>query len=274
MAQIKLLKIHTNGLPIEFDSASDEITLASFTVQGGGPVLGATGLDMNGQDVSDLSDLVFTDPSVGTINQTAGSVIVDNLMAKERANAITSAGDIQFGVIADAAGEVDSLVLPKLAGAPTAVPTAGEGSFLYDTTNDKLWLYTTAGWDDLSTVTSAKYVSNIYTAEEALAAVDAVYISSADSVSKADADVDAKASVIGFAKAAALITTDVEVVSEGVLTGFSGLTAGSRYFLSATPGLITDTAPTGAGNNIVSVGFAKSATALQIQIQYIGKKVA
>ena len=60
MAQIKLLKIDTDGVPVEFNSASDEITLASFTVQGGGPVMGATGIDMNGQDISDLSDLVFT----------------------------------------------------------------------------------------------------------------------------------------------------------------------------------------------------------------------
>lgn len=272
MAQVKLLKINSVGLPQEFDQAADEITLASFSVQGGGPVLGATGLDMNGQDVSDLSDLVFTDPSVGTINQTAGAVIVDNLMAKDRANAIASTGDIQFGVIADAAGEVDSLVLPKLAGVPSAVPTGGEGSFLYDTVNDKLWLYTSAGWDDLSTVFSANGIVNTYTAGEDLVTSEVVYISAANTVMKADASVVAKTLVIGCVADGALNTTPVPIQSEGVLSGFVGLTAGSRYFLSDTAGAVTATAPTGIGHSIVQIGYAKSATAMHLHIEQIGRR--
>ena len=274
MAQVKLLKINSAGLPQEFDDAADEITLASFSVQGGGPVLGATGLDMNNLDVSDVQDLSFTDPTTGTINQTAGAIIVDNLMGKDRANLIASTGDIQFGVITDAAGEVDSLVLPKLPGAPSAVPTGGEGSFLYDSTNDKLWIYTTAGWDDLSTVSSAGSVVNSYIAGEDISVAEVVYISGANEVSLADASTVALTLVVGVAKTAALDTAAVEVQSEGVLAGFSGLTPGARYFLATTPGAVSTSAPTGAGHSIVQIGYAKNATNMHLHIAQVGRRAA
>lgn len=57
MAQVKLLKIGSDGVATEFASATDEITLASFTVQGGGPVLSSTGLDMNGQNITDVPEV-------------------------------------------------------------------------------------------------------------------------------------------------------------------------------------------------------------------------
>ena len=134
MAQIRVLKISSDGIPLEH-SFTDDVTFTSFTVDGGGPVMSGTGIDMNGQDVSDLSDLVFTDPSVGTINQTAGSLIVDNLMAKERSNTLTTAADILFPTVTDSAGQVDIFRLPTIAGAPTATPTtSGEGFLLWDST--------------------------------------------------------------------------------------------------------------------------------------------
>lgn len=54
MAQIKLLKISSNGLPLEMNTENDDITLASFTVEGGGPVLSGTGLDMLTQKITNL----------------------------------------------------------------------------------------------------------------------------------------------------------------------------------------------------------------------------
>lgn len=274
MAQIKLLKIASDGVPLEFNSASDEITLASFTVQGGGPVLSGTGLDMNNQDVSDIKNLDFNDPSVSTIEQTAGALIVDNIMAKERENLMTTAGGISFPVVTDVAGQVDAFRLPALAGTPTATPsTGGEGHLVWDSTNDKLYAWTGSAWDDLSTVQAASQVVNSYTADEALAARDMVYISAADNVSKALADNTSKSYAIGFAKAAALDTASVEVQSEGVLTGFTGLTAGARYYLDdTTAGLITSTVPTGSGKTIVQAGYAKSTTALHIHIEQMGRR--
>lgn len=274
MAQIKLLKIASDGVPLEFNSASDEITLASFTVQGGGPVLSGTGLDMNNQDVSDIKNLDFNDPSVSTIEQTAGALIVDNIMAKERENLMTTAGGISFPVIADVAGQVDAFRLPALVGAPTATPsTGGEGHLVWDSTNNKLYAWDGAAWDDLSTVDAANKVVNSYTADEALAARDVLYISAADNVSKALANNTSQSYAMGLAVAAAIDTAPVEVQSEGVMTGFTGLTAGSRYYLDATTaGAITSTIPTGTGNTVVQVGYAKSTTALHIHIEQMGRR--
>lgn len=272
MAQVKLLKIDTDGLPIEF-SAGDDITLNSFTA-GSGPVMSPTGIDMNGQDVTDLSDLVFTDPSVGTINQTAGALIADNIMAKERNNVMTTAGAILFPVITDVAGQVDSMRLPALAGTPTASPTfGGEGYLVWDSTNNILYAWDGAAWVNQSTTTTANYLQDSYTAEEALAIRDVVYISSADNVSKALGDSSSKSRAMGLAVAAASATASVQVRYAGIMTGFTGLTAAARYYLSpSTAGLITSTTPVGSGNTIVQVGYAKSTTALLIQIEQLGRR--
>lgn len=274
MAQVKLLKIASDGVPLEFNSASDDITLASFTVQGGGPVLGATGLDLNNQDLSDVKNIDFNDPAVSTIEQTVGALIVDNIMAKERENLMTVAGGISFPVITDLAGQVDAFRLPALAGTPTASPTTGgEGHLVWDSTNDKLYAWTGSAWDDLSTVQAAQQVVNSYIADEALAARDVLYISAADNVSKALATNSSQSYAMGLAKAAAADAASVEVQSEGVMAGFTGLTAGSRYYLDATtPGAITSSIPTGTGNTIVQVGYAKSTTALHIHIEQLGRR--
>lgn len=274
MAQIRLLKISTEGIPREFDSASDEITLASFTVNGGGPVLSSTGLDMNNLDISDVQDLVFNSPSSGTINQTAGNLIVDNIMAKERSNVMTTAGDILFPVITDTAGQVDSFRLPALAGIPTASPTSGgEGYLVWNSSNDHLYAWTGSSWDDVSVAAASETVQNYYTADEALLARDVVYISAADNVSKAIATAETSSRVIGLAVAATADTDPVAVQSEGVMTGFSGLTAGSRYYLSTSAaGEIQSSVPSGSGNVIVQIGYAKSATALHLHIEQLGRR--
>lgn len=275
MAQVKLLKIDADGVPVEMNSAADDITLNSFTVQGGGPVLSGTGLDMNGQDISDLSDLVFTDPAVGTINQTAGALIVDNIMAKERENLMTTAGAISFPVITDVAGQVDAFRMPALAGTPTATPaTGGEGHVVWDSTNDKMYVWNGSVWVDQTTISYAPNVQNSYIADTGgVTARDVVYISSADSVSPAVASAAASSQGIGLAVSTVAATNPVQVQENGVMTGFSGLTAGARYYLSgSTPGAITSTVPTGSGHTILQVGYAKSATALHIQIESLGRR--
>ena len=271
MAQVKLLKI-SNGLPTEMDSAADDVTLSSYSVTGGGPVLSGTGLDMNNQDVSDIQDLVFVDPTTGTINQTAGSLIIDDFMAKDRANVMQSGSDILFGSVTDVAGEVDAFRLPRLAGVPSATPAASAdpGYLVYDSSNDDLYVWDGAAWKNLE---NSEAVENFWTAGEILAAAEAVYISAADTVSLADASVDAESRPIGFASTGAAAAASVPVVTDGIASGFSGLTAGDRMYLDTTPGAITSTPP-GAGNNVIQVGIAKSATEVQIQIQFMGKKAA
>lgn len=265
MAQIKLLKIGSTGLNTEFDSATDDITLNSFTA-GAGPVISSTGVDMNNTDIADIQDLVFANPATGTINQTAGNLTIDNIVGKDRDNAITAAGAILFPAgVTDTAGQLDSLRLPTIAGTPTATPTAGEGSTVWDSSNNKLYIWDGAAWDDQSSVQTANSVDNNYTAEVAITARQLVYISSAGKVSPADSDTEVTARVIGFATAAASASATVAVRSKGILSGFSSLTVGARYFLTAS-GAVTATPPSGSADALIQVGFAKSATEIDIQI--------
>ncbi|NJO65524.1 MAG: hypothetical protein HC836_47750 [Richelia sp. RM2_1_2] len=277
MAQIKILKIDaTLGIHQEHDSAADDLTFNSYTA-GAGPVMSPTGIDMNNTDVSDIQDAVFNDPTTGTINQTAGNLVIDNIMAKERNNSMTTAGAILFPLVTNVGGELDSFKVPHIAGAPSATPSfsTDAGYLVFDDTNNNLYIWDGAAWDNLNEVESANNIDNTYIAEVGIAARDVVYISSADNVSPAQANAEATGRVIGFATAAALAAANVPVRSEGILDGFAGLTAGSRYFLSAaTAGLITTTPPSGASNVVFQVGMAKSATALHLQLQHLGRRAA
>jgi len=275
MAQVKLFKIDSDGVSVEHDGSADDVTFLSYTVTGGGPVLDGTGLDMNNQDISDIDNVSFNDSTTGTITITAGAFIQDDMMFQTRENIMTTAGAVLFPVVTDDADQLDAFRLPAIAGVPSATPAdGGEGYLAWDSTNDDLYVWNGTAWDSLSTVDSAGKVCNEYTADEALAAVDALYISAADNVSKADVSAGGAASrVIGFAEASAIDTATVNVCSEGVLAGFTGLTAGARYFADpATAGAITTTTPVGTGNTIVQVGYAKSATELHIHIEQLGRR--
>lgn len=275
MAQVKLMKISSDGVPVEMDTTNDDVTLNSFTIQGGGPVLSGTGLDMNNQSVSDILNLDFNDPSTATIDQTSGALIVDDLMFQTKENVMTTAGGVLFPVVTDNADQLDAFRLPAIAGAPTATPTdGGEGYLVWDSTNDNLYAWNGTAWDNLSTVQEAERVVNSYTAAAILAARDCLYISAADNVNKSDVSAGGAASrVMGLAKAAAAAAGAVDVQSEGVMDGFTGLTAGARYYADpATAGGITTTVPVGAGNTIVQVGYAKSTTALHIHIEQLGRR--
>lgn len=217
MAQVKLLKIAADGVPLEFNSATDEITL--LTGQFGN--LKLAGNTLTSEDVN--GDLILT-PN-GT-----GDLVLDGVNW------------------------------------PQADGTAGQ--FLQTNGAGQL------SWANQADDLEALRVVNQYTADENLLARDALYISAADNVSKADVSGGgAPSRVIGFAQAAASDTNPVNVVSEGVLEGFTGLTAGARMYADpSTPGAITSTIPSGSGNTIVQVGYAKSATALHIHIEQLGRR--
>lgn len=273
MAQVKLLKIGTDGVPTEFGTG-DDITLNSYTITGGGPVLSATGLDLQAQALVDASSVQVTDPTTGFLNQTAGNLIFDNIMGKERENALTTAAGITFPVISDSAGQVDAFRLPALAGAPSATPTTGgEGHMVWDSTNNKLMVWDGSAWSDVASTGTATDVLNSYTAEVTIAARDVVYISSADNVSPALANNTSQSYAVGFASGGAAAAAPVGVKTDGIIGGFSGLTAGARYYLSpSTAGAITATVPNGSGNTVVQVGYAKSATDVQIQLLQLGRR--
>jgi hypothetical protein len=106
-----------------------------------------------------------------------------------------------------------------------------------------------------------------YVASETLAAGDLVNLwNDAGTVKmrKADASVATK-QAHGYVKSAVTSGASGSAYSEfgGVITGLSGLTGGSDYFLSATiPGGVTTAIPTTANTLVQLIGVAKSATEL------------
>ena len=159
------------------------------------------------------------------------------------------------------------MVLPNAAaGTPT------EGMVYWDAATDSLYVYDGTQWVNQSTGGIASSVRNNFTAVAGgIAALDAVYISANDTVSKASASASATSKAIGFAVAAAAGGASVGIQKDGVLVGvLTGATAGTPYFLSTTAGTISTARPSGSGNNIVLVGYAKNATDLDIHIQQIG----
>ena len=98
-----------------------------------------------------------------------------------------------------------------------------------------------------------------------LAARDVVAINASGQATKADADAIATSNVIGVAIAAIAGGAVGQIATYGTLAGYSGLTAGARQYASLTAGGLTETAPTAAGDCVVQVGYALSATTLIIQ---------
>lgn len=276
MAQVKLLKIDTNGQPLEMDTSSDDITLASYTVTGGGPVLDSN-LDMNNGTISDVDDLSFTDPSTDGITNTSGTHPADKIMFEDDENSMDVGSAVLFPVVADNADQLDAFRLPAIAGIPSATPSdGGEGYLVWDSTNNDLYAWDGTAWDNLNIVESAERVCNQYTVSEVggVAIGDILYISAADTVSKADVSgLGAASRVIGMSSNAAADTGTSTVCDNGVVTGLSGLTAGARYFADpGTAGGYTTTVPAGSGNKIYQIGYGKSTTAMHLQIQYLGRR--
>jgi len=159
------------------------------------------------------------------------------------------------------------LSLPNAASA-----TPAEGDTYWDGTADILYVYNGTAWVNVSSAGTASSVQTTYTAGTGgIAQYDVVYISSADTVLKADASAIATAKVIGMAPSAIVATSSGVIQEDGVVTGcLTGATAGTPYFLSTTAGLVATTRPTGSGEVVYKIGYAKNATDLHLQIEFVG----
>lgn len=94
-----------------------------------------------------------------------------------------------------------------------------------------------------------------------LAVGDVVKLTGADTYAKAKADTEANAEVVGIVSAVADANT-FTLAMGGDITGLSGLTAGSVYYLSdATAGALTATEPSTIGSVSKPVLVARSTTA-------------
>ena len=136
----------------------------------------------------------------------------------------SGAGDEGNLVALNSSGKIDTTMMPAGVGADTCVVNASETLAAGDMVNI---------WDDAGTVKARK----------------------------ADATAAGK-EVDGFVDAGVTSGAAATVILDGPLAGLSGLTKGATYFLSTTPGAITATAPSTAGNVYQGVGKAKSATEL------------
>ncbi len=108
--------------------------------------------------------------------------------------------------------------------------------------------------------------SETYTAGEAISARDLVYVSASGTVMKADANTESKAAV-GFAPSSISNgATGTIIFNDGKITGFTGLTAGARYFLSntTTGGVSLWSGLTYGSNDIQQqIGVAESTTVIR-----------
>ena len=158
-----------------------------------------------------------------------------------------------------------ALTVPN--GNPVVCDSAGRATLFLSATSYKFILKSAAGvtvWtrDNIGAVPSTNIDNDVIgAAGETLTATQVVYLG-AGSWSKADADAASTSTV----PVIAFVVADVASAASGTfrlsgrMDGFSGLTPGSDYYVSATAGEITATAPA----NARYVGRADSITSLII----------
>lgn len=108
-----------------------------------------------------------------------------------------------------------------------------------------------------------------------LVAGDVVYISASNTIALADADAVGTANVIGMvveggaSGAKGIFRTGglIELTDWTAIIGAASLTAGSRYYLSATAGDMTTTAPSTGGQFVVPLGTAITTKIFGLNIQ-------
>lgn len=255
MAQVKLLKISASGRRAEMDIANDDITLASYTAAAGGSFAVTNGVTVD----TNISFNAVTDTIAGIQNQ--------NLLDKTANETIS--GDYTYTGVNDMTA-ADLRVPTAISGAPAA------GDIYMNTGTQQLFGYDGSVYFDIGGTGSANSVEITYTAGTGgVTAGDAVYISGADTVLPANADVEGTSSVIGFAKTTETATNPVAVVTKGIISGaLTGATPGAVYYLDTTAGAITTTVPTGSADVVLEVGYAKNATDLHVEIKGLDIRAA
>lgn len=131
-----------------------------------------------------------------------------------------------------------------------------------------------SGLVDFTMLGSSKYDSG--TAGETLVADNWVYRKQSDGkLYKADNTTIEKATVVGVIQTGGATDATVYYIPSGNKWTTSGLTAGSTYYLSGTPGALTDTVPSHSSSSVIPVriGVAGTTTVLDIQIQRIPRRL-
>lgn len=111
------------------------------------------------------------------------------------------------------------------------------------------------------------------TAGETIAAGQAVYLSAATNkwmLADNNSATEAARKAGGIALNGAALNQPIAVQKKGEITIGATLTPGAAYYLSDTPGGICPVADVGAGEYYCLLGMAKSASVLDINIQFPG----
>jgi hypothetical protein len=253
MAQVKLLKISASGRRAEMDSAADDITLNSYTASTSFSVTGGVTIDSN------ITFNALTDTIAGIQNQ--------NLLDKTASETIS--GDYTYTGVNDITAG-DLRIPTAISGAPAT------GDVYLNAGTQQVFAYDGSTYFDIGGTGSASSVEITYTAGTGGITIgDAVYISGADTVLPANADIEGTSSVIGFAKTTEAATNPVVVVTKGIVPGvLTGATPGAVYYLDITNGQITTTVPTGSADVVLEVGYAKNATDLHVEIKGLDIRAA
>lgn len=104
------------------------------------------------------------------------------------------------------------------------------------------------------------------TAGETLTSGNFVYINSSGQVMKADSTAIAKKAV-GYVLVGVASASSCTVYFDDSNTALSALTVGATYYLSATAGAVTPTAPTTSGQIVQEVGVATSTSTIHVGIK-------
>lgn len=103
-----------------------------------------------------------------------------------------------------------------------------------------------------------------------ISAGKALYISANGTVSSASCSATSTARVVGVAVGASALGS-VQVATYGACAAFSGLTAGTPYYLGAD-GSPVEFSALGSGDRVVRLGFGLTATSMMVEIQDMGAK--
>ena len=259
-------------------------------------VTAGDGIDVNGTQVSvDVTDIIDTNygltenandirinlESDGAISFDSSNhgleVNVDDSTIEITTNALNVKAD---GITATEIDETDDYTWTgshDFSGGEVVVPTSApvspvEGSMYWDDSTNTMRVYD-ADASEYRIIGVGGTI--LMTAGEALSDRDFVYVSANNTVSKAIATTVNCLKTIGCADEAIAISQEGDIRFANKKTGFTGLTAGTVYYLStSTAGSYQGTVPTGNGNFIIRVGIALSTTDMLIGIAFLGRRRA
>ncbi len=266
-----------SALTVTADPPNDIVgtnTLALVQFTGLGEVIVSSGLSKNGNTISAVlapnSGLQFTNGAFDHLLNASGAIAKD---ANGLKVAVAYPGTLNQTAYTDANGLAVLGVPNKFTVAGVATNATVTAAGLNIVTGGTTSIADTQ--HQHQNVISAMAVVDNHSCGTAVTAADPVYWSSTGStLARADASTASSSRVVGIALTSSAANTTFQVVKRGLANNVAtGLTAGAPVFLN-TGGGITQTAPSGANVTILRVGYAVSATSIDVNPFFLGLRSA